>query len=441
MSDISQDVENVIVSGATIGFLSSAAFSEDFYMQGLLLGKKSLNNPRCLEIVAALPCDLRSGSWTNYAPVSDSGMQLVGVYKCKKSGNAQWKFSINDYKLMSMDSIGLFFLTEARENNSVVQKLFQVRNSIAGKGGENFIRQIGFKVISIESSTNLYDVSEMQMDSAVNDLSQILCSKLKNHAIHKLNTAAEKLSNTMENLYNKSCPFVKNAMLDEMSYNPNGRSNRDTYLDSSVSGYPRSSRGPTLLDYDRSVIEVIHSPNATNRREDIPTKASDRSPEGGIDDERDMISFDPIRREDFPSNSLQLTNIFGEPSQSQFQSNQELGHENLRTNNNSSVGKERCDSRDNVYFGMDYSQARPNYQDPGLSTKPDSRGFTHLNDAGQNIHRSYGHMDQGERQDSENLSKEHSEGFDWRNRNSSSSYHRRPLDSQEVRPSYPRRDV
>ncbi|VDO09132.1 unnamed protein product [Rodentolepis nana] len=243
MSDNSQDVESVNVNGATIGFLSSAAFSEDFYM---VLNRIIFTVS--LEIVAALPCDLRTGTWNNYASTPDSKMHLIGVYKCKKSGNAQWKFSVNDYKIMSIDSISLFFLIEAREDNSVVQKLFQVRNRIMGNDGDYYIRQIGFKIISIEPSNgNLYDVNEMQVNRKVNDLSKTLCSELKSHAENKLHIATENLSNTMEKLYNK------------WSYNPNGKSNLETCLHGNVPDDPSFSRMSTPFSHDRSVIEGLLS--------------------------------------------------------------------------------------------------------------------------------------------------------------------------------------
>ncbi|KAM3172038.1 hypothetical protein ACTXT7_015369, partial [Hymenolepis weldensis] len=313
---MSEDVEDVLISGATLGFLSSSAFSEDFYMQGLLLGKMAANNPRCLEIVAVLPCHLRPGALSNYVSVSDSELQPVGIYKCKKSGNARWKFSINDYKLMSMESIGLFFLIEVQESRSVLQQLFQVRKKITAEDGGNFIRQIGFRIISIETSIGrLYDASKMQVESSVNDLTKKVCLELKNHATAKLMTATEALSNTMENLYKKTGQFVENANKNEsefpkIDYNPNGISNRDNYSGNYIEAKldkPRFSGGSHKLSVDWSVTGDIPFDDRRKVCENMPGKICDPDlgrTTGNSHHRAALDMFDPIKCQDRGTSAL-----------------------------------------------------------------------------------------------------------------------------------------
>ncbi|KAM7533443.1 hypothetical protein Aperf_G00000125753 [Anoplocephala perfoliata] len=231
---MSDDIEAALISGATLGFLSAAAYSENFYMQGLLLGRNAANSPRCLEIVAALPFELKPNNFKDFQP--DSELRVVGIYKCKRCVDANRKFSVNDYRIMSKGFVELFFLVEAHDDLSTSQKLFQIRPRLTGDKEAKFVRQIGFTVMSIDSSIGkLYDVQKMLIGDSIDELARKTCSELENHATRKLSVSVNNLLHTMSNVYvNSTLPnFAENlpkkeSLIQNYAYgydrNLNGRS-------------------------------------------------------------------------------------------------------------------------------------------------------------------------------------------------------------------------
>ncbi|KAH9286214.1 hypothetical protein ECG_00312 [Echinococcus granulosus] len=265
------DFDSILISGVTLGFLSSAAFSDSFYKKGLLLGQKAENEPRCLEIVSALPYQLKVNAMRDYN--SGSGIRAIGVYKCRSRIDPERKFSFDDYRAMSIDGVELFFLIEAHDYSSLRQKMFQIRPR-TDHVNARFIRPISFKILSIDSHINrLYETKNTEGLESIAASVRKACDDVEKHAMDKLEQTTNALSRTMHKIYAQTRGTTDGSSecsRDWGKYDPSVKASnsRPTRYDRSFAGGGPTD-GSISASAARNLREEGNSPWTTTKDADV----------------------------------------------------------------------------------------------------------------------------------------------------------------------------
>uniref|UniRef100_A0A5K3FI29 JAB1/MPN/MOV34 metalloenzyme domain-containing protein n=1 Tax=Mesocestoides corti TaxID=53468 RepID=A0A5K3FI29_MESCO len=208
-----QALDNVFVSGPSIGFLTSAAFASHVYQEGFLIGRDG-DQSACMEIVALFPGRLTQETMENID--LDTNLRVVGFYRCKRLPDPTTKFSVNDHIAMSMKGMQLFFLITFDSPASIRQHLYQIRPVVGADSMLRQLRQVQFTICSNDysSSRQLYEAGatkSLQSEEIAENLA-IACEGIKRQAMDQLMSVTDSFCQTMRTLCNSSfCPGPVNS--------------------------------------------------------------------------------------------------------------------------------------------------------------------------------------------------------------------------------------